>query len=265
MIEPKFIEMMNMELDGVLPERDRAELRNYLSSSPLASEYFEGLRAAMAAVDTVGQVDPPEGLVDRITASVPFASRRVEAPQQGFKGWRHNLFSMPRFRYAAVFVFGLAFGALVFSAIDYDSRHGAGDLEVDDIVGTMTGITTSNELTQRDAFDVAFEEVRGTVTLDGFDRILRTDVALDASVDIEWVIEYDGQELSLDGFRRLDGAPGEVRAGDTRLRVRQSGSAQYALVFSSQRKPVKPLLVKIFSADQLLLEKTLYPAAKSVH
>jgi hypothetical protein len=44
MIEPKFIEMMNMELDGVLSERDRADLREYLSSSPDASEYFEGLR-----------------------------------------------------------------------------------------------------------------------------------------------------------------------------------------------------------------------------
>jgi hypothetical protein len=172
---------------------------------------------------------------------------------------------MPRFRYAAVFVFGIAFGVLVFSAIDYDSRHGAGDLEVDDLVGTMTDITVPSELMQRDAFDVKLEKVHGTVILDASDRVLRASVALDASGDVEWVIEYDGQEVSLDGFRRLGGAPGEVLTGESRLRVRQSGSAQYAIVFSSPGKPVKPFLVRIYSADHLLLEKTLSPAAKSVH
>jgi hypothetical protein len=263
MIEPKFFEMMNMELDGVLPEKDRTRLHDYLSSVPEANIYFEGLRAAVEAANSVEQVEPPAGLINKIMNAVPFSHHQVEAPHKGFTNWRENWFTMPRFRYAAVFVFGIVFGVLVYSAMNLDSERGAGELNVSKLLGTMKQYTELDGFTQTGAFGVDLDRVQGSVSLHESDKVLLAEVALDASDDIDWVVEYDAGDVTFDGYRSFDGGAGDVVAAKTEMRVHQTGDSRYLLIFTRKSHPVTPFKVRIYSADQLLLENTLSPAAKS--
>ena len=154
MIDPKFIDMMNMELDGVLPERDRARLHEYLSSDPGASAYFEGLRSALSVVDSVGQVEPPDGLIDRIIEAIPFTRRQPPIPDGGLVDRARSWFRMPQLRYAAVFVIGILLGGLFYSAITYDSRQNGGEIDINDFVGSIGHITTSERFKQTNIFVV---------------------------------------------------------------------------------------------------------------
>lgn len=263
MIEPKFIELMNMELDGALPERDRTQLHEYLSSAPEATKYFEGLRAAVEAANSVEQVEPPAGLRGKILDAVPFSHPHVEAPLRGFAGWRENWFTMPRFRYAAFFVFGIAFGVLVYSAMNYDAQRGEGELNISHFLGTMKQFTSSDGFKQTRAFDVDLDRVQGQLNLHESDRLLLAEVALDASGEIDWVVEYDARDVSFDGYRSFNGGESDVTAAKTEMRVHQTGDTHYLLFFTRKSHPVTPFVVKIFSADRMLLEHTLSPAAKS--
>lgn len=263
MIEPKFIEWMNMELDGVLPERDRVELRDYLSTNTEAADFYEGLRAALAAVDAVDDVEPPSGLSEKINDAVPYVSRYGRDPNRGFSGWREKWMVMPRLRYAAVFVFGIVFGVLVYSAINVDTRRGGEKLDISDFLGTMRHITTSDGFRRTRTFDVDLDRVRGGVSLHESDGILLAEVALDATEDIDWVVEYDARDVSFDGYRSFNGGVGDVVAGKTNTRVHQSGDTRYLLFFTRRNRPVTPFVIRIYSADQLLLEHSLSPAAKS--
>ena len=91
------------------------------------------------------------------------------------------------------------------------------------------------------------------------------EVSLDAPGVIDWVIEGDDGNVSLGGYRSSDGEAGEVLARDTRMRVRQTGGSHYLVYFNRQSDTVEPLVVKIYSADQLLLEHAISPAAKSAN
>jgi hypothetical protein len=93
--------------------------------------------------------------------------------------------------------------------------------------------------------------------------VLLAEVALNASDDIDWVVEYDAGDVSFDGYRSFNGGTGDVVAANTEMRVHQTGETRYLLFFTRKSHSVTPFIVKIYSANQLLLEHTLSPAAKS--
>ncbi len=277
MIEPKFIEMMNLELDGALGKSDHASLHEHLSSHPEAARYFEDLRAALAAVDSVGQVDPPPGLGARIIGAVPFAASGGRGADYGRTTWRERWLIIPRFRYAAVFIFGLFFGVLVYSAINYDTGRGGGGVDISEFLGTMRQITSADGFRQTRAIGVDFDQVRGSVSLHESSDVMLAEVTLDSPGEIEWVVEYDAGDVTFDGYRSFNGGSGNIVTADREMRVHQSGETRYLLFFTrlgheGRKAPsgrlapsdtASPLTVKIYSADQLLLEQTISPAAKS--
>jgi hypothetical protein len=271
MIETKFIEMMNLELDGALGESDSASLHEHLSSHPEAARYFEDLRAALAAVDAVGQADPPPGLGTRIIGAVPFVGNGGRGTDYGRPSWRERWHFMPRFRYAAVFVFGLFFGVLVYSAINYDNGRGGNGVDISEFLGTMRQITSADGFRQTRAIGVDFDQVRGSVSLHESSDVMLAEVTLDSSDEIEWVVEYNAGEVTFDGYRSFSGESGNIVTANREMRVHQSGETRYLLFFTRLDPSGRPdpsgtatsLTVKIYSADQLLLEQSISPAAKS--
>jgi hypothetical protein len=263
MIEPKFIELMNVEWDGLLAEKERAELQAYLSSHPEAMKYFEGLRTVLSAVDSVGPGEPPSGLHEKIMDAVPFSRASAEVPRGHFSSWWGNWFGLPRMRYAAVFIVGVVFGVLVYTAMNYGSNRSGGGLDSSEFMGTIGKIEATHGFRQIRAFDVDLGVVQGTLSLHEAQSALVADVALDAGEEIEWIVDYNAKDVTLDGYRRSKGSEGDVLASTGEMRVQQSGDARYLLLFTKKNPLVTPFVVKIFSADRLLLEQSLSPAAKS--
>ena len=92
---------------------------------------------------------------------------------------------------------------------------------------------------------------------------LLADVSMESSDEIEWVLDGGTGNVSFEGYRSVRGSSGAAVASGTGLRVLQTGEAHYLLYFTHHEDhPNEPLMVKIYSADQLLLERTLTTAAK---
>lgn len=130
MIDEKYLELIHAEVDGELPDRERAELSRYLLANPEARAFREELRSVCAALDAIEQVEPPRGLKESILAAIATrapAQERTVSRQAG---------QAPRMlRYAAAFAGGLLVSAIAFQ-MGFDSRGGIG---VADLVGTMAG------------------------------------------------------------------------------------------------------------------------------
>jgi hypothetical protein len=254
---------MNMELDGVLPPRHRKEFHEYLSTNSEAAKHFEALRGTVAAVDSLEPAQPPAGLNRKIAGAVPYGRYPLAGEDRGLAARLDKWFFIPRWRYAAVFGFGIIFGVLVYSAITYNTSRDSAGVDISDFLGTMKYITTADGFKQTQALRVDLDEVHGSVSLHQSDKILLTEVALETPGKIEWVVEYDADDVTFDGYRCFEGGTGDVVAAKTEMRVLQSGDTRYLLFFTRKDHPVTPIVVKIYSADQLLLEKALTPAAKS--
>ena len=87
MIETKYVEWMNMEIDGVLPPDETSTLHEYLSSSSEAAEYYESLKATVSVVDATEDPGPPPHLETQILSQIPLKERIPETIHQPSYIW----------------------------------------------------------------------------------------------------------------------------------------------------------------------------------
>lgn len=185
MIDEEYLALIHAEVDGELPDAQRAELSRYLLANPEARAFREQLRNVCAALDGIEQVEPPQGLKDSIIEAIAAqgptrvrtASRPVGRPPLAL-------------RYAAAFAGGLLVSAIAFQ-VGLESRDG---LVVAELVGTMarSGVRAAAE--RIDSVRLDHGQLRGDVSLyrTGSTLVLTFDVA--PRQDTEVVVDFGRQE-----------------------------------------------------------------------
>jgi hypothetical protein len=261
MTEPKHIEWMNMEIDGLLPPDETSELHKYLTSDPEAAKYYDSLKATVSAVDAAGDPGPPPYLEQRILSEGPWNRRISTSAAGGPMAQLTRWFSTPALRYAAVFCFGIVTGLLFLYAINFGGGNIGGELENSFLAGTMRQITAVEGLKQTQDHKVDLEQARGQVSLYESKNILLTEVILDVPEKIEWTLQYDENDVVFEGYRRFENETSDINVTRSGMRVSQTGDARYLFFFTRKDPQVDPMVIKLFSANQLLLEKTLVPSA----
>ncbi len=261
MIDPEFVEQANKELDGVLSRTESDLFHKRLATDDEAAKYFESLRATLAAVDAAEEPDPPSHLESRILGAIPWRQHRTQTPTRERATLRDWWIFTPKLRYAVTFVFGVLFGLIVYTSIVYNTDQSPGGLDDSDFYGTMRYINSTDGFQETQSVGVNLDQVTGHVRLHEADRVLLAEVSLESAGEIEWVLQYDEFDVSFEGFRQSEGRAGDVHATSTETRIYQTGEARYMLFFSQKHHKVTPITIKIFSADQLLLEQSLTPSA----
>ena len=109
MIDEKYLELIQADVDGELPEQHRAELSRHLLANPEARAAREELKRLCGLLDSVPKVEPPSDLKASILGAV-----RLPAPRGGFSSVRGFGVPSGMLRYAAVFAGGLLVSAIAF-------------------------------------------------------------------------------------------------------------------------------------------------------
>ncbi len=265
MLDPELVELMNLELDGLLPPERSAELRAKLAANSEAAAYFQQLGRTMEAVSAVPQLDLPAGSEERVFSSIPFgryaARKPTKGPANALASRAAQFFTVRRLSYAGIFAIGIVFGALVYSSISYDRSRGGDEVDKTDLYGSMSAISPGGSFTETASVSVNAGEVHGRVRLHESDRALLADVSLDSPGAIDWVVGYRADELLLDGFRTMQGRADQVSTSAGETRVAQTGSSRCLLLFSREGAAETALTISVYSADQLIFQNTLTPSA----
>jgi hypothetical protein len=180
MIEAKYIELIQADVDGELPDGRRAELSRFLLAHPEARALRAELAALAEALGSLALAEPPADLRDRILAALPPPSRTAQG--SGSAG-----FSI-RLRWAAAIAATALLGAVVFR-IASDDRSA---VDVSNLYGTMASPGTAAPV-QIDKVAVSTEQVHGTVSLLGSPqaRIVEFDLAVNGPIEV--VVDHDGE------------------------------------------------------------------------
>lgn len=187
MIEEKYLELIHAEVDGELPDDQRAELSRYLLANPEARAFREHLRSVCSALDCIEQVEPPRDLKDSIIRAIA-----AQRPAHGHSA-SHPVGRSPfALRYAAAIAGGLLVSAIAFQ-VGFESRDG---LVVQELVGTMARSGTTGAAERIDTLRLDHGQLRGEVSLyaTGSTLVLTFDVA--PRQDTEVVVDYDQHEES---------------------------------------------------------------------
>lgn len=156
MIDQKYLELINAEADGELPDEQRAELSRYLLANPEARAFREDLRNVCAALDRIEQVEPPHDLKDSIIRAIA-----AQAPVQARTASRQAGQAPRVLRYAAAFAGGLLVSAIAFQ-VGFESRGG---VVVTDLVGTMAGSGVTAAAKRIDSLRLDHAQLEGEVSL----------------------------------------------------------------------------------------------------
>lgn len=184
MIEERYLELIHAEVDGELPDAERAELSRYLLANPEARAFREQLRSVCAALDGIEQVEPPQGLKDSIIQAIAaqgphgrIVPRPVGRPSLAL-------------RYAAAFAGGLLVSAIAFQ-IGFESRDG---LVLHELVGTMARPGVTGAVERIDSIRLDHARLRGEVSLyaTGTALVLTFDVAPRQDTDV--VVDFGQRE-----------------------------------------------------------------------
>jgi hypothetical protein len=221
MIEQKYIELIQADVDGELPEQNRAELSRYLLANPEALALRDELRRLCSVLDQLPAADPPPGIKGAILAAVP-----LPAPGPASAPVRSNWVRFPILRVAAAFAGGMLVSAIAFQ-LGPDRQAG---LDVSGIAGTMASQDPVAGSAPVDTVRVSLEQATGTVSLfrSPTMRVVEFDLAVQQPLEV--VVVHDGQQARFSGPGRSD------------------GNQHYALVLEGAGKTGSPIEVRFLAS-----------------
>lgn len=196
MIEQKYTELIQADVDGELPEQNRAELSRYLLANPEALALRDELRRLCSALDRLPAADPPQGLKGAILAAVP-----LPAPGTASAPVRSNWVRFPILRVAAAFAGGMLVSAIAFQ-LGPDQQAG---LDVSGIAGTMASQDPVAGSAPVDTVRVSLEQATGTVSLFRSPTIRVVEFDLAVQQPLEVVVVHDGQQVQFSELGQTGG------------------------------------------------------------
>jgi hypothetical protein len=254
-IDPRYVDLINAEIDGEISAEDRARLEDYLEQDPDARAFREELTGLCAKLDSVEFVDPPTHLKHVVLDAV--TKRPSSRPAAASRGWEFTLstlFGGGAARYALSFAAGVIL-TYTFISSDQISRQAFDD--VTGLVGTISQPDFSAEMSNEYSIDLTLTEIAGSVNLNRAGSILILDFDLVSQDPIEIVADFDDLDIWFNGFAQLESNGTSIAAETGQVRVLMEGQRRYAVYLYNASRSAARISLRFYSAGTLIHEDEL--------
>jgi len=266
MIEQKYIELINKKIDGEITPSESVKLQDYLSRRQEAEQVHDELMATSTLLSKMHEVEPPSNLKKKILNEIRPDLYNVPQKTSLWNAIKNLIgvdfgASSHRLKYGFSFVFGLAAGLFIYSVFANNTLDEKGSVEITDLYGTIMQREASTRFTQADKASINLPQVSGTVSIKYSENLLFTELFLRASQKIDLVLEYDENLLVLNSFAKSNiDESNTLTANVNSLKLSEVGEGKYAFVFNRKTPVAVSMRFKIYSASNLLYEKSLEAA-----
>jgi len=258
MIEKRYIELINGEIDGANTPEESSELRRYLETHPEARRYRDELLEIGRTFAEMKDLDPPRELRGAILAST--AARRRPRREGYLARIRERLMPQARPRYAFAFVTGVLVGFCAFALSSVVMLRSAPQ-RTDRLYGTLTTGREATDILSSECIPFDLPQLYGGACIEHSTAVVRANLDLSADEEIRVVFEYDDQ-VRFEGLRALDESEHTMHVEGNRAELTHLGESDYVLVFSDSRSSGSPLHLTITAADGLIFEKSIVPGGE---
>jgi len=246
-IDPRTLDLIHAEIDGINSESERSRLQDLLAGDAAAREYFARMIELSETLAGVKEVDPPEGLRRDIMRSMRAARTQTGG---GIPSWMQALWPGGRalLRYGYAFAAGLILGL---SGVQWYVTEMMDVRPVDssEVAGTISspGIPPGSEIIQQRT--LALEDLSGTVFLlrseSGFDLVLSLDAAGEKG-PARLALAYNPIEASFTGFDQARGQVRDFHAARGELSWGMLGHHETAVHFAALEKAGSEIELRFF-------------------
>ncbi len=253
MIDAKYIELINREIDGANSDKEGAKLREHLAKNPEAQQLYEELATVSNVLKKVTIIEPSPNLRKTILNSLPSGKYAAREKRKLFIPQMGALFGVYKLRYAYALVAGIVIGSVAYSIFDAQ-RSTPSDFST--LYGTM--LSHQYALSFETAYyeQVILDELDGTLEIKYAEGVVVAELDLQSQQETEIVLEFDENDLGFLGFGQFQGSKFSVSVDKNNVRLRNMGENRAVFMFTDKTRSISPLNVKIFAAGALVYEKS---------
>lgn len=258
MVDEKYIELINKEIDGANSSAAQAELRTYLVDHEEAQQLLSDLQKLALMLDEVPEVDPPENLRSRILAASPGRQRNTKrrrntrVPISRYFNWR------PAWGYTLAGGFVLAI--LILVTVIFNKSI----LNLSDLTGSLVSRDSREGFRIAGQLAIDSKDVHGSILVRISKAALSVDIDLIAANSINFSIEFDSAAIGFAAFEPLTNFTGDLDVSAGNLKLTSAGAIKTTMIFDRKTSDAPPLTFKIYSntLKTWLYEKKISPNAE---
>ena len=250
MIDERYIELMNNEIDGHNTPAQSDSLRSYLESDPEAQCLFSELQQSASLIAESEEVAPPTEMPRRIMDLVAESEAR-DPGDPASRAWRDNGDRARRRRFgtflkpasAWAFAAGLTLGLLAFAAFELMWR---GELSHDQLRGDMAVPARSGVEMHGSPWQVDGADFTGSVTARRTEDQFVLRIVGTAGADTRFILEHGGSSGGV-AYRILSGPTGTLNSASGRTNLAFAGTGEHIVSLLGKEIVAAPLTVRIES------------------
>ncbi len=248
MIDEKYIELMNLEIDQVITPDEKIRLHSYLSENKEAREYYDELLLTSDSLNQLPDHEPSENLKKQTINSIDFSKYSPKARHSSIRsyGW------VFKFRYAYTFAAGIIAGLFIYSLF----TMGSGNINQDDISGTIGIISNAKTIEE---IPLNFPDMQGTITIKEQGESFWFSIYSNSSQPVDFVITYPDQ-VKFENIKPGKSGDINLSSGKNYIKTTNSGSQQYSVMFTKSDITPSPLHFRLLQSG-----KTLYTCELSLN
>lgn len=255
MIDERYIELMNGEIDGVNSPAESRELRDYLEAHPEGRRHFEELKELGRVFAEADVVSPPSGLANAVLAAV--AERdRVSPVGEYLDRLREFFRPAPRARFAYAFAAGVAAGFVIFIALSLTVPQVVPG-NPSELMATL-GIGGERCFPAADHVSFDVQGASGAAAVHYCAENVTVDLSLTAASEVVVVFTHDA-EVDFEALRALQSGDHAVRVVGDRVELTHSGTRDYTILYSDYTESHLPMHMRVLAADEVLFESSVPP------
>ena len=255
MVDKKYIELINKEIDGLINQVEKAKLQQYIIENPEAHKLYNEMIRTAGLLDNIDEVEPSINLKKQIFNSIDANHYKVKTKQSFLKSLIASLFPFPKHRLAFAFALGIAVGLLIYSTILIDFQQQQ-PINITDLYGTI-GVNEKVAFENLEIIPVKSSEIKGTIKVNRAKNIILFEIDLRTSKEFEFLIEYKSDQLIFNNFIPLISNEYLIDNGDNYIRTVCSGDNKFAVTFHSLTDEFTNVNVKLIFSGNLLIDKEI--------
>jgi len=254
MMEERYIELMNKEIDGLNTPSESRNLQTYLNSDSEAKNFFDDLQRTAKVLQGVEEKEPPSYLRNHILNSIKFAPT-TGASQHGWIGQLAETFQSRSFRrYALVFASGLCVGILFFVFANPWRKELT---DTTKLSGSMALFPDLSHLQVVDSVHVESEGIDGAFKTYRNEGRIFVEIALQSAENVRIELNSDSAELVFGSVGRLAGTEGDVNVTQGKIIFTGVNSDRSIVTFSEVGFAQRPIEGRIYEGGSIVHSVTL--------
>ncbi|MCK4237140.1 MAG: hypothetical protein KAX38_08460 [Candidatus Krumholzibacteria bacterium] len=255
MINDKYIELMNGEIDGVNSPEESLALNNYLDTHPEAQRHYKELCKTVEMFGEAKELEPPAELRGIILSSIFKKTEGMERKSL-FPSKPETLKHKFRYGYAYAFAAGIILGICLFAFL---SHFGPGSRlsGPNNFYGTLGIKSRDGQFLTAEPIEFDLPDVSGSAHLRYSKDIILAEISLSSDSEIRVVLQHD-ENVSFEGLRTSVGNHHNVNVTMNKVELTHSGTCDYVIIFKDGSQNDNPIRIKIKTDRGLLLEKSVY-------